>query len=86
MSNAADIVAYTYKADIYCPGCIVTQVSHSPVAGLLESAEQALDVFAKLREIDRYDESTFDSDDFPKVVFASQLEEPEHCAACLTSL
>ena len=71
MAHATDIVAYTYKADIYCPDCIITQVNHSPIAGLLENAEAALDVFAKVRGIDRYDEHSYDSDEFPKVIFAS---------------
>ncbi len=29
-----------------------------------------------------YDETTFDSGDFPKVIFSSQLEDTEHCGAC----
>jgi hypothetical protein len=36
--------------------------------------------------IDREDERTFDSDTFPKVVFADQIEGGEYCGGCGTEL
>lgn len=68
--NAPEIVAYIYKADIYSPSDILDAL------GVTESewdVETTLDVLADQRGIVRYDEWTFDSDDFPKVVFQEQL-------------
>lgn len=83
-----DIVAYTYKADTYCVRCIAGKVV-SKVITLYEAAESEkfLDTVAEARGIDRYDERSFDSDDFPKVVFRDQLEpdeegESERCGGC----
>lgn len=78
MSHACDIVAYTFKADTYCPDCIVAQVT----PGVTATAEDVLKLIADLRGIERMDEWSFDSGDFPKVVFGSQVEEPERCGSC----
>jgi len=37
--------------------------------------ENALDQIAEANAIDRYDESTYDSGEFPKVIFADSVEE-----------
>lgn len=76
--KATDIVAYTYNADIYCPACILQAMGVLQPNG---TTEWALDSLALDRGIDRYDERTFDSGDFPKVVFASDLEG-ELCGMC----
>ena len=48
-----------------------------------EDAEQYLARVAGFFGIaDREDEWTFDSGDFPKVVFSWQIEDTEHCAEC----
>lgn len=66
-----DIVAYMYKADIHCVDCyksIVDAISeHSP-----GNVPQ-----------DIYNEHTFDSDDYPKVIF-DPIEQSyqEHCGSC----
>lgn len=85
------IVAYTFQADLYCPDHIGAAVQETlplderhPVdedgGEYPWDTEWLLDQLAKGLGIDRYDEHTFDSDHFPKVVFAGQLEEEEHCA------
>ena len=93
--RSTDIVAYTYQAELLCPDCVLVAVDtyHLPN----EDAEGALDRAARLRGIDREDESSFDSDEFPKVVFADSIEsyvtgrDPatgremwsgEHCGNC----
>jgi len=72
------VVAYTYKADIYCPSCVFTafqrQASPTYVEHLTDT-EQVLDAAADKLGIDRYDEHTFDTDDFPKVCFSHHLED-----------
>lgn len=86
MTHAADIVGYTYQAANYCTDCITDALldeqqqlffdcRHDTVSG-------TLDAVAHYRGIDIEDEHTFDSDDFPKVIFADQIEEDETCATC----
>lgn len=77
MSRSDDIVAYTYKADTYCPTCIVEELrrritGYGPFDWTLD-AETVLDQVALANGIDRYEETTFDSDEFPKVVFRDAL-------------
>lgn len=79
MSHATDIVGYIYKADIYCPGCILGELGAGVYGG---TTEQSLSRLADERGIDRFDEYSFDSDEFPKVVFRSQIEDEERCGAC----
>lgn len=93
MNRTDDIVGYTYRADLYCPGCILeAMVRHgdaSPaVRDFTESVESTLDHLADCMALDRSDERTFDSGDFPKVVFRDSLVSegddayPERCGSC----
>jgi hypothetical protein len=79
-----DIAAYQYKADTYCGTCVVKElckdVGAEPPQG--STHEEELHVIAENLGIERLYESSFDSDDFPKVVFADQIEEDEHCCKC----
>ena len=83
MAHSTDIVAYTYKGDNWAPEYIVGQLTTNPgdmAHGTRPSEsdpEPHLDLIARIHGIDRHDESSFDSDDFPKVVFRDQLEEGE---------
>ena len=78
-----DIVGYVYRADVYCPECIGAAMpprghnTHSPFQG----AEPMLDELALAANIERTDESSFDSGDFPKIVFRDQAED-ERCGLC----
>jgi hypothetical protein len=78
--HATDIVAYTFQAEQLTPeGLIEIMIARgeaSPAARDMR-VEDALDQIAAANGIDRYDEHTFDSEEFPKVIFASQLEEGE---------
>lgn len=86
MGHSFDIVAYTYKADIYCPAdtiqMLVDDGIAAPAALWDMSPEEALDQIAGSLAIARDDEHSFDSDEFPKVVFRDQLEDEEHCGKC----
>lgn len=90
MTHATDIVAYTFQADTYCPDCIGELVYHpngdAAAAYPDGGAEAQLDWVADALGIDRGDEHTFDSGDFPKVVFSCQIEETEHCGQCGTEI
>lgn len=76
-----DIVGYTFRADLYCSDCIVAQVCGGEVAFTLDT-ELVLDDAADAKGIDRQEEHTFDSDDFPKVIFAGMIDGDECCGSC----
>lgn len=78
-----DIVGYTYAADVYCDGeCVVNALTSSPqyqgwalAPGVRMSTEDNLNDIATIFGIDRGDEESFDSGDFPKIVHADQVDE-----------
>jgi hypothetical protein len=76
------IAAYTYKADLYCETCLRSVIGELPDEWQGLDTEGYLDKAAEVWEIDRYDEHSYDSDDFPKVVFETQLEDDERCGKC----
>lgn len=72
------IIGYQYRADVYCPSCIIDALPTGEgeafdgwrdVSGTM-STEENLSEIAQAFGIDRQDEHTYDSDDFPKVIFA----------------
>ena len=88
-----EIAAYTFMADLYCSQCINVVVENdirfdgwqlSPAQGLrpIMNTEANLEEIALAFGIDRQDETTFDSDEFPKVVFAYMLTEDDCCGEC----
>lgn len=94
-----DIVGYTFRAATYCPRCIIGQLTVNPgdtrhrsepwPFATVETTERNLDTLARLAGIDRGDERSFDSGEFPKIVFresaqnyAATEDEPEHCETC----
>lgn len=83
--HSTDIIAYVYRADMYHPKCMVHvligQREAGPAARDMD-AESVLDQIAAANAIERQNERTFDSDEFPKVVFAGQIEEGESCGYC----
>ena len=47
------------------------------------NAEDLLDIYAHVLKIDRMEESSFDSDDFPKIIFHSDdLRGVYNCEGC----
>jgi hypothetical protein len=75
-----DIAAYTYRADLYCPECIVEPLivtGEASQAARDMDPEEVLDQIAGANAINREDEETFDSDDIPKVAFANQLRSAQ---------
>lgn len=74
------VVAYTYKAETLCLDCTygATLADWDPWRG----PESELDRLAEMLGIDREDEHTYDSDEFPKVVFADSVSDGEKCDHC----
>ena len=81
-----DVVGYQFDADIYCDDCISDEL-HARIPEVRDVEGTWFDVEGFLRRcalilgIDLHDERTYDSGDFPKVVFADQAED-EHCGRC----
>lgn len=82
--KAWTVVGYTYAADIYCTECVLKVYTGDENEWALDT-EDRLDQYAETLGIDRQDEWTFDSGDFPKVVFADQ-DEGDHCGLCHEAL
>ena len=88
--KAFDIVGYTYKAATYCADCIenVLTVDDGEYdgwklgKGIYMPVEDSLNEIAYHFGINRDNEYSFDSDDFPKVIFQSMVEDGEQCAQC----
>ena len=69
---------YMYKADLYSAAGVAA------VLGVTGEVEAGLGALAAARGIDRADESSFDSDDFPKGPYpdgGGEADYPVHCAA-----
>lgn len=89
------IVGYTFEANNYCPNHIIGVLpTHqggafdgwANVTGTID-AESFLTELAAAFGINREDESSFDSsDDFPKVILASQAGPGDVCGICYESL
>lgn len=91
MTHATDIIWYAFRAEVFCPECIIDALPTGEggefegwklAAGIRMTTEQNLSEIAYAFQIDRMDETTFDSHDFPKVIFDSQVESFEPCATC----
>lgn len=81
MASPVDIVGYTYMAANFTPDALIEEMVSrgelSPAARDM-GAEEVLDQHAAANGIDRQDEHTFDSDDFPKVIFEDHLTTDDH--------
>ncbi len=91
--KTTEIVGYAYRAEIWCHDCMSTYLLTLPgnsdrmKVAATPPTEDLLDELAAKYEVDRLDEYSFDSDDFPKVVFRYHLtdhanegiEECHHC-------
>lgn len=88
MAKSSDIVGYEFRVERYCPEHIVAAVTATPefdgwalAEGVDMPVEANLNEIAAAFGIDRMDERTFDSDEFPKVVFRDQADNYT-CATC----
>jgi hypothetical protein len=83
--KAFDIVGYTYQAEILCKECARRAARrNNPDPAPVESwlAETELNDWANTIGLDREEEESYDSNDFPKVIFASEVQEGETCGEC----
>lgn len=75
--NAATIVGYTFRAENYTPAGVIEALTFQFDDWVFDASdpETALDDLATFLRIDRSDENSFHTDEFPKVIFASQVGE-----------
>jgi hypothetical protein len=84
-----DVVGYFYQASYCCPGCCLTSMldatggcTPEEIAFYPTHTEEALlDVYARRLGINRQDESTFDSFEFPKVIWRAMVRG-DRCGIC----
>ncbi|WP_128646311.1 hypothetical protein [Rhodococcus sp. BS-15] len=79
-TKSGTIAGYTYQAENYRPGDLVELLISAGEAapgarGM--TPEEVLDQIAGERGIERLDERTFDSNDFPKVILEDQVTEDD---------
>lgn len=87
--KAWTVVGYTYAYETLCPACTLSALPTGPGEAFdgwhdateSLSAEDNLTELAAAFGINREDESSYDSGDFPKVIFSSDSESDE-CGGC----
>lgn len=83
--NACTIVGYTYRGAEWHQECMIrtlVDLRELSPAAIDMKPEDVLNQHAAACAIDREDESSFDSDDFPKVIFADDVEPLDICDRC----
>jgi hypothetical protein len=80
-----ELAAYLYRADLYCPACVIEAMiatrDASPAARDMPT-EAVFDQCAEAMVVNRGDETSYGSDEFPKAVFLDALDNDDRCAAC----
>jgi len=80
------ITGYVYRAETFCPKCIKRKLYRDGVIDKTlksQSVEDMLDLLADDLKINRENEWGFDSDNFPKIIFASDAELiQDFCMEC----
>ena len=90
------IVGYAYRADIWCGQCVRTELRHRHPVTLGYhlctydqecTLEEWIDKAGSRLGVDRQDEYSFDSDDFPKIVTLGHVdfhsnEDLDVCGEC----
>lgn len=80
---------YLFQADVYCPNCIIGQMptgegqmydGWGDATGRMGSEEFLLGI-AEAFQIDYWDEYSYDSDDFPKVI-TNEQGDGLTCGSC----
>ena len=80
------IAGYIYKADIYCPTCAMETYAKAHNTLIVDPPESFFDQQANLAGVDREEETSFDSDEFPKMVFTWDASNQDTCGKCGKSL
>lgn len=84
LTGATDIIAYYYGEKTVCPDCTKDLAAPYYLIDSPESfsTEQVLDTAAKTVGINRHDEDSYTSYEFPKVLYPDDLVDGEKCFVC----
>jgi hypothetical protein len=86
MKTFDKITGYVYAADSFCDKCLKRYMfANKQIDEELKAQriEDILDIVSKEWGVDRTNEWSYNSDDFPKVIFASDAEFMEDmCSRC----
>lgn len=80
MVRADDIAGYTYQAQNYRPTALIDALIDEGRIGpdaRGRDVEDVLTALASQNGVDRLDESSFDTAEFPKVIFESQITDDD---------
>jgi hypothetical protein len=81
-----DVAGYTYNAENYCSGCIIEAFSGIPEnIGWEWSVEGVLDVIAAVMKVNRDDENSFDSSEFPKRIMCDSATNAAYFAQSIAA-
>lgn len=81
--NGSDIAGYLFAGEPFCPSCIHDLfIPFDLIGGPERSSEDILDLVAAQRGIQRHDETSFSSYDFPKPIQAADVSGAERCIYC----
>jgi len=90
-SRTGGILGYTFAADTYCVDCVLSVLPEYHTDGMVGDTRDVhgvVDVDGALWDVaidsgvDREDEYSFDSDDFPKAILLGMTDEPTECGKC----
>ncbi|MEV3914993.1 hypothetical protein [Streptomyces canus] len=85
--SSIDIAAYFYGEQTVCPDCVKDlAIPYYQISNPDRSTEDILNEAALKARIDRHGEDSFNSHEFPKVIFASDIAGGDYCFVCLRSL
>jgi len=76
---------HRYQADIYCPPCLIEAMIAAGIAAPAARDMTTADVLeqcAGALAIDRDDDTTYDTSEFPKPVFLDWLAPDDSCTRC----
>ncbi|GAB7183040.1 hypothetical protein ATKI12_2871 [Kitasatospora sp. Ki12] len=85
MAQNNDVSAYYYGEQVYCPDClreVFVPESIDLFADEWPSTEQSLDLTAKRWGINRWDENSYSTYRFPKVMPDWERIDNERCSRC----
>lgn len=85
LKNETDIAAYYFRGEYWAPEAIVARLTVNPGDGYHEERrkddmadiERELNLLARISGINREDEQSYGSDEFPKVVHKSEMQGDE---------
>ena len=85
--SSTDVGGYFYGEETLCHKCVKDiVVPFYRIADSRRSAEDILNEAANRVGIDRANENSFNSREFPKVIYAPDLISDDYCFVCLRSL